>query len=447
MLENNFRWFILFLATACLTSVFSNMVTINFTIICMDPGKNSTINPANPLHHYSQGEKTMIQWTVSIASMIATFPFSYACTKIGAQYVFLATGLLSALSTAIIPPAIEWGFYWLLAARVMQGIAYACDFAVVGVICSRWASLRENAKFLALLTCFAPLSNALTNMVSGVICDSSLGWPWVHYSHALLGLFLFILWAIFYTDDPQNNKFVSKKELSIIHMDKSEAHRNHTGYVPYKEICKDKVVWAVWVNAFADLFSGFFLFIYAPTYTKKVLGFSTTETGIVGALGSLSHIPVKLVCGYFSDTCKCLPERKKMWIFNSVAVLTPAAIYIYLCFAPASMPLLTAIMFGGVHAALGFNCGGFYKCGSLVSRQYAEFVIAFTQFIKCSVFFIAPALVAIFVQDETNATQWHAIFYLTAGFLVVANIFFCIEATDKPASFTAITGPKTKQVE
>lgn len=77
-----------------------------------------------------------------------------------------------------------------------------------------------------------------------------------------------------------------------------------------------QVIILVWLNAFADLFSGFFLFIYAPTYTKKVrdhfiiqqsvsiqvLGLSSTETGIVGAIGSFSHIPVKLVCGYVSDT-------------------------------------------------------------------------------------------------------------------------------------------------
>lgn len=33
---NKFRYFILVLGTLCLTSIFSNMVTLNFTIICMD---------------------------------------------------------------------------------------------------------------------------------------------------------------------------------------------------------------------------------------------------------------------------------------------------------------------------------------------------------------------------------------------------------------------------
>lgn len=109
----------------------------------------------------------------------------------------------------------------------------------------------------------------------------------------------------------------------------------------------------------------------------QVLGYSSTETGVVGAIGSLSHIPVKLVCGYISDTYQCvsrfflsvsldlfscMPERRKMWIFNSVALLTPAAIYLYLCLpAAAGNPMVVVILFGCVHAGLGANCGGFYK--------------------------------------------------------------------------------------
>jgi hypothetical protein len=49
--------------------------------------------------------------------------------------------------------------------------------------------------------------------------------------------------------------------------------------------------------------------------------------------------------------------------------------------------------------------------------------LAFTQFIKSGVFFIAPALVAIFVHDDSNGNQWHIIFYMTAASLVIVNSF------------------------
>ncbi|KAI6182730.1 hypothetical protein M3Y97_00412200 [Aphelenchoides bicaudatus] len=420
--RNKFRFFILVLATACLMIVFSCMISINFTVVCMDPtrGNNASeeIEYKHPVYILNQTQKTYIQWTVSIASMIATLPFIWLCNQYGAKFVFFTSGIVAAISTALIPIALSFGFNWFLAVRVFQGLSYACDFAVIGVLVTRWASLAENAKFIALMTCFSPLANTFTNAISGYVCDSFLGWPYVHYIHALVCLILFTLWFIFYNDDPRTNIFVSSVELAIIHEGKSKSHKEHSSFVPYKAIVTNKVVWAVWLNALCDLFSGFFLFIYAPTYTKKVLGMTNTETGIVGALGSLSHVPVKLICGYVSDTYNCIPERKKMQIFNSVAVLTPAAIYIYLCFASSDYPMIVAIL------------------------QFAHVVIANTQFIKSGVFFIAPALVAIFVEDESNGSQWHIIFYITAASLIIANIVFCIYATDEPQPFTFIEEPK-----
>lgn len=68
-------------------------------------------------------------------------------------------------------------------------------------------------------------------------------------------------------------------------------------------------------------------------------------------------------------------------------------------------------------------------------RQYAEFVLALCQFIKSAVFFLAPLLVSIFVTNYSNANEWHIVFYIMAGFLIIANLIFCYFATDKPASF------------
>ncbi|KAK6019625.1 hypothetical protein OSTOST_14734 [Ostertagia ostertagi] len=61
-------------------------------------------------------------------------------------------------------------------------------------------------------------------------------------------------------------------------------------------------------------------------------------------------------------------------------------------------------------------------------RQYAHFVLATIQFMKCVALFVAPAMVAYFVRDEKRHDQWR-----------YANAIFLPVATDKPASFTLIT--------
>jgi MFS family permease len=166
--------------------------------------------------------------------MVATFPLMWVCNKYSAKWVFFASGIVAAISTSLIPASLSIGFNWFLVVRVFQGLSYACDFAIIGVLVTRWASLAENAKFIALMTCFSPLANTFTNVISGFICDSSLGWTWVHYIHGIICAILFILWFVLYDDDPKQSKFVSSKELNVIYKGKSEAHKNQCSFVPYK---------------------------------------------------------------------------------------------------------------------------------------------------------------------------------------------------------------------
>ncbi|KAK6025607.1 hypothetical protein OSTOST_08488 [Ostertagia ostertagi] len=48
-----------------------------------------------------------------------------------------------------------------------DGLAYAADFAAIGLICVRWAPLTEVAMFIRILTAFTPTSAILTNVITG----------------------------------------------------------------------------------------------------------------------------------------------------------------------------------------------------------------------------------------------------------------------------------------
>uniref|UniRef100_A0AC34FUJ5 Major facilitator superfamily (MFS) profile domain-containing protein n=1 Tax=Panagrolaimus sp. ES5 TaxID=591445 RepID=A0AC34FUJ5_9BILA len=394
---------------------------------------------------YTTSEKSALLWTAAIGSMIATFPFSYLYTQYGARYVFFIAGMISTISTLFVPLAANAGLYYFLVLRFLHGVAYAADFAAIGVLCSRWASLKQNAIFISFLTCFTPISSAITNPVSGILCESRFGWPAVYYVHAAASFILFIMWLYFYTDHPGKHRNVSMIEREKIHRNKSEAHINGDKYVPYWEIIKNPVILAVWLNAFVDLVSALFMLTYVPTYLNSVLHFDVKKTGWLAALPGISHIPPKLLCGQLSDRINVLRydvhktgwlaalpgishippkllcgqlsdrikgnERVKMIIFNSIALIIPGAIFIGVGYVPDDTPIVAVLLFMLLNAVIGANCGGFYKCGTLVSRQFSAFVIANTQFIKC------------------------------------ANIVFCFMATDQPAEFTLLTSKNKKSVE
>uniref|UniRef100_A0AC34G5K7 Major facilitator superfamily (MFS) profile domain-containing protein n=1 Tax=Panagrolaimus sp. ES5 TaxID=591445 RepID=A0AC34G5K7_9BILA len=158
------------------------MIALNFTFICMvhkhptDPTTIATFDnitlvhyPEKPQYFYNQHEKSMLIWAVAISSLIATFPFTILYSKFGAKYVLLSAGLLSAFATLLIPIAVKQGLQWFLILRVFQGISYAAVFAAIGVLCSRWASLKQNGVFISVLTCFSSLASSITNPVAGAV--------------------------------------------------------------------------------------------------------------------------------------------------------------------------------------------------------------------------------------------------------------------------------------
>uniref|UniRef100_A0A914QZB0 Major facilitator superfamily (MFS) profile domain-containing protein n=1 Tax=Panagrolaimus davidi TaxID=227884 RepID=A0A914QZB0_9BILA len=448
IISHRFRYFILLLGLACLTSISSNLSALNFTFICMRKPLNETLFeislsnkfsvPLKGDFMYTTNEKSALLWTAAIGSMIATFPFSFLYTQYGARYVFFIAGMISTFATLLVPIAANAGLYYFLALRFMLGIAYAADFAAIGVLCSRWASLKQNAIFLSFLTCFTPISSAITNPVSGILCESSYGWSAVYYVHGVASFILFLLWLHFYTDHPGKHQSVSTIEREKIHRDKSEAHINGDKYVPYWEIIKNPVILSVWLNAFVDLVSALFMLTYVPTYINSVLHFDVSKTGWLSALPGLSHIPPKLLCGQLSDRIKG-NERVKLIVFNSIALIIPGIIFILVGHIPNEYPLVPVLFFATINAVIGANCGGFYKCGTLVSRQFSAFVIANTQFIKCISLFTGPILVSIFVHDESDKGQWMTIFYIFGICSFLANIVFCFMATDQPAAFTLLT--------
>ncbi|CAD6191590.1 unnamed protein product [Caenorhabditis auriculariae] len=434
MFFDKFRFLLLGICFVCLTSVLSNYIIINFTFICMKDDPSGLVDLGNGTYHnkfdYSVTEKSWIVWAVAAGTILGTGPINYGYIRFGARWPFFIAGITSVTATFLTPVAASSGLPFLLVLRFAQGLAYAADFAAIGIMCVRWAPLSQTGLFIAVLTSFTPVATAVSNAATGWLCSSSLGWRSSYYIHASISLVAFVLWITFYHDDPQVHKSVSDKELAKIQKDKTQAHIERDSFVPYWEIIKNKVILTVWANAFSEMVSVTVLLTYSPLYFRKVLQFSIVETGIMVSLSAAVHIPVKWGAGFLSDKLTW-DEKYRMWLFNTTSV----GLCGVFCFAIAFAWRFFAIIYG----LMGTNCGGFYKCGTLASRQYAHFVLAMIQFMKCIALFVAPAMVAVFVSDEESHQQWGYVYIVNGIILIVVSALFIPMATDKPQAFTNIT--------
>jgi MFS family permease len=105
----------------------------------------------------------------AFGTLLATLPFNWIYTKFGGRIVFFCAGLLSIVSSALIPVCAKISFFYLYIARFVQGIAFASDFACMGIICVRWSPLKESGFYISVLTCYTPLSNLISSPISGLV--------------------------------------------------------------------------------------------------------------------------------------------------------------------------------------------------------------------------------------------------------------------------------------
>ncbi|KAF8372003.1 hypothetical protein PRIPAC_78432 [Pristionchus pacificus] len=438
---DNFRFVILSIGLLCLTSLACNYSLINFTFICMTQDSEDLIDIGNGTtrqrYSYTQTEKSALHWAVAIGTLTGTFPVNWSYVRWGARVPFFLAGILSAISTALSPLAAHFSLHSFIFLRFLQGVAYSADFAAVGVIVVRWAPLTQTAIFISFLTTFSSIASMVTNPVAGAFCTSSLGWRWAYYTFAAFTVLIFSLWLAFYNDDPQKHRAVSDRELERIQEGKTQAHIERDRFVPYKAICSSPVILVIWLNAFTELVGYIIMLTYGPTYIYKVLGYSIEQTSYLSTIGATMHFVFKMSSGLLSDLLSFISEKNKMMFFNTLAVGVSGIMCSLVGFMPTAY--LALLMMTISSSLSGLNVGGFYKCATLHSRQYAHFVLATVQFSKCIALIVGPLTVAIFASDEKDPSGWIIVFLFNGVVMIIANILFYFTATGEAASFTEIT--------
>uniref|UniRef100_A0A915DBV7 Glucuronosyltransferase n=1 Tax=Ditylenchus dipsaci TaxID=166011 RepID=A0A915DBV7_9BILA len=229
--HHRFRYFILLLGFLCTTSISANMGAFNFTVICMISSPNVITQEPELLsylpnnlsstldYYYLEHDRNVMMWSLALGTLLSTLPCSFVLQH---HYAFPFV-------------AMHMHFGYLLLLRFLQGVAYAADFAAMGMLCSKWASLTQYGLFLSVVSSYSPASSLITNSVSSQLCVSKHGWPMVYYSFSAVGVLIAFLWLYFYNDQPCTNPFVSSLELERINRGKDIAHVNTSKFVPYKD--------------------------------------------------------------------------------------------------------------------------------------------------------------------------------------------------------------------
>nr|CAD2150104.1 unnamed protein product [Meloidogyne enterolobii] len=432
---NQIRFTIMVISTLCLSSILSNILTFNFTYICMAgvrPDNFSQINISSTNYDedldYSSAERTALFMAVAVGALLAVFPLTILLGKFGSRIVFGCLGYMSALSTLLIPIAAVNGFPYILAMRIVQGAAFSACLPVMGSITSHWSTLKQNGIFIAILSSFLQIAPLFTMPLAGELCTSSVGWPAVYYLHGLVSILLFTLFMLYHRNYPHDHPMVSRTELVKVMFNKGGSIYSGPGKqhkkspkVPYKAMYSDMAIWAILVASFGNFMGTQLSLQFMPTYINKVLELPISQTGMASAVSPAIMFFIKLVAGQSSDKIKFISDAAKLRLYNTLSLSAMGVLFCILAVLdPRENPSICLIVLIASTCILGFNSGGFFKSSQIVSRQHSHFTLANISFSNC-------------VYD------WAKVLFIHGIILNLSNAFFCIFASAKPASWTLDT--------
>ncbi|KAI6203833.1 hypothetical protein M3Y94_00602400 [Aphelenchoides besseyi] len=437
------RFIMMVLVLLCLASIWSNILSFNFAVICFIhnvPSNSSTSETSERSNvteatQFTLRERSYLTSAVAASALVINFVVVALVNRYGIRIVFAFLGMLSALATLCLPTAIYWGYNWTLAARVVQGAAFASNFPVIGAFTSKWTYYKQNGLFVSVLVAYVQFAPSLTMPISGQLCESSWGWPSVFYCHGALSICLFLIFGIFYRNSPGKHPFVGDIERNKISVGKSSLSKKELRRIPYVPILTTSTVWAIWIAAMGNFVVVNIMFIFGPTVMNKLLQFPIHSSGLSAAVAPIAQFGLKVFAGFTSDKVRFLSESNKLRAYNSIAFFTSAIFLTVLAFTPTEQRYLCLVLFGCSAGALGFTTGGFFKAGPLVAKHYSHFVTGNISLGLTFTMLIVPFVVDGLTPNNT-AEEWRLVFLFCAGTLVISNLLFVLMCSAEPAYWT-----------
>uniref|UniRef100_A0A183BZX8 MFS domain-containing protein n=1 Tax=Globodera pallida TaxID=36090 RepID=A0A183BZX8_GLOPA len=342
------RFTIMAISTLCLASILSNILTFNFTYICMAGDK-----PANFSNMTDPSEWTSLGYNPDL---------DYSSAARSALFMAVAVG-----SLMTIPLAAGLGFPFMLLMRLIQGASFSACLPVMGSITSHWSTLKQNGIFIAILSSFLQIAPIFTMPISGELCTSSLGWPSVYYLHGIVALILFTIFMLYHRNSPHKHPMMSRTEIVKVMFNKGgsiysgpttdnkKPKEKKSRKVPYWAMYSDKSIWAILLSL-----------QFMPTYINKVLHMPIEQTGLASAISPAIMFAIKLFAGQSSDRIKFINDERKLRIYNTLSMGAMGTLFIVLALLnPLKSPTLCLVILIASTCILGFNSGGFFKSSQM----------------------------------------------------------------------------------
>lgn len=310
----------------------------------------------------------------------------------------------------------EFGYVGVIVCRVVQGLSQGFLYPSMHNLISKWAPLPERAKVVSYVYCGGPLGTVISNLVTGSIADSTLGWPYAFYLYGGIGLVWCCFWFFFGANSPAQHKSISEEERKyieafVVKKEKTDDDDDEKKNTPWKSIVTSVPMWALLIAHCGQNWGFWTLLDEIPTYLDSRLGYDLKSNTL---LSSLPYFALWLLSLFISPLADYLITKKYLSIgasrklFNTIGLFVPAIAMITLSFIDKEDKEVAVVL---LVIAVGVNSCVFsgYNVNHIdLSPKYSGTLMGITNGISNIMSIVAP--LAITAIESTGLSE---VIYLT----------------------------------
>ena len=374
-------------------------------------------------------------WAMSIFALgYALFqtPAGLFADKYGPRKILTAVVALWSVFTAL--TGAVWNYISLLIVRFLFGAGEAGAFPGMARAIYSWIPLQERGIVNGINFSGGRIGAAFALPMVAWLMDL-VGWRWTFVILGAVGLVWGIVWYLWFRDNPEDHKGMSKDEVEFIH-----ANTNRTVEVEEKtkidfgKLFKSKQMWLLMGQYFASNFTFFFCLTWLFPHLKAKYNLDMLEAGfyasaplIFGALGN-----------WFSGFLVDYIYRKNKW---ELSRKVPAIIGFIL----ASVGIVASVYMETVTPAIIFISIAVFGADMTLSPSWSACVDVGKQFsgavsgtmnMAGNIGSFLTALAFPYLLDMTGSEV--PFFYLAAGLNILAIFLWMAVKSQNPLDLTAL---------
>lgn len=241
---------------------------------------------------------------------MSAFLWSYALCQLPSSSIAQRWGSRISLtifavawSVAAIGIGISPGFWTLIMAQLLMGVAQAGIFPAACNSIARWMPVSQRSLACGILAAGMQAGAIGASYLAGKLI-APIGWRWVYVVFAVPGI-LYAVWFYFeFRDRPEDDSFVNDDELALIRRgpnDMKDGPKTTAGVTRWSTILSNPALWLLCGQQMCRAGAYMFFATWFPTFLQETRGVSIKTSGVLQGLVLTGTLTGSIVGGSVAD--------------------------------------------------------------------------------------------------------------------------------------------------